>query len=147
MSASSLAAGLAIAIAAVTLSACNEVETETAVGYEPAKLEDVAGKGDDVKRVVLTPEGASRVDLRTGEVGRSGGRASVPYAALLYDEEGATFVYTQTKPLSYLRVPVKVERIENGRVLLNAGPPVGAKVVTVGTAEVYGVEQEVAGSH
>jgi hypothetical protein len=147
MSASRLAASLVTGIAAVTLSACNEVETETAVGYEPAKLEDVKGKGDDVKRVVLTREGASRAGVRTGQVGRADGRAYVPYAALLYDEEGEAFVYTQHKPLSFLRAPVDVERIENGRVVLKAGPPAGTKVVTVGTSEVYGVEQEVAGSH
>jgi hypothetical protein len=127
-------------------SGCKEVESETAAGYEPAKLSDVRGQ-EDVKLVTFTAEGARRVGLQTGEIARSGARLVAPYAALIYDEEGAPFVYTVPRPRSYLRAAVEVDRIDEGRVLLSDGPPAGTRVVTEGATEVYGAEQEIAGSH
>jgi hypothetical protein len=136
-----LAAVVSIA-AAIALGSCTEVETESATGYEPAALEPVKGS-EDLQRVTFTEEGAKRVGLETGEVSRDGKRLVAPYAALLYDPEGKTYVYTSPKPLEYLRAPVEVDRIEGDRVLLTDGPPAGTKVVTVGVTEVYGTELEV----
>jgi multidrug efflux pump subunit AcrA (membrane-fusion protein) len=127
-----------LATAALPIAGCTEVETETATGYEPSTLEPVKGN-EDLKRVTFTAEGAKRVDLQTASVRRN----VVPYAALLYDPEGKTYVYTSPKPLEYLREEVKVDRIEGDRVLLSRGPPAGTRVVTVGAAEVYGTELEV----
>jgi hypothetical protein len=135
-------AGLVLAIAALPLAGCTEVETETATGYEPSTLEPVKGN-EDLQLVTFTEEGAKRVDLQTEAVRRSGARKVVPYAALIYDPEGKTYVYTSPKPLEYLRAEVKVDRIEGDRVLVSRGPPAGTRVVTVGAAEVYGTELEV----
>ena len=131
-------AGLVVATAALPVAGCTEVETETATGYEPSTLEPVKGN-DDIQRVTFTAEGARRVDIQTAPVRRN----VVPYAALIYDPEGKTYVYTSPKPLEYLREEVKVDRIEGDRVLLSRGPPAGTRVVTVGAAEVYGTELEV----
>jgi multidrug efflux pump subunit AcrA (membrane-fusion protein) len=131
-----------LATAALPIAGCTEVETETATGYEPSTLEPVKGN-DDLQRVTFTEEGARRVDLQTAAVRRSGEHKVVPYAALLYDPEGKTYVYTSPKPLEYLREEVKVDRIEGQRVLVSRGPPAGTEVVTVGAAEVYGTELEV----
>jgi len=136
-----------VVIAALSVSACKEVEEESAAGYEPAALSPIKGKSEDYKRVTFTKEGAARTDLRTAEVRRSGGREVVPYAALIYNDEAKTFVYTSPKALSYERVPVEVDRIEGDRVLLSDGPKAGTKVVTVGATEVYGAELEIAASH
>lgn len=133
---------LVLATAALPIAGCTEVETETATGYEPSTLEPVKGN-DDLQRVTFTEEGARRVDLQTAAVRRSGKHKVVPYAALLYDPEGKTYVYTSPKPLEYLREEVKVDRIEGQRVLVSRGPPAGTEVVTVGAAEVYGTELEV----
>ena len=135
-------AGLVSIAAAIALGSCTEVETESATGYEPAALEPVKGS-EDLQKVTFTEEGARRVGLETGEVSRNGKRLVAPYAALLYDPEGKTYVYTNPKPLEYLRAPVEVDRIEGDRVLLTDGPPAGTKVVTVGVTEVYGTELEV----
>jgi multidrug efflux pump subunit AcrA (membrane-fusion protein) len=131
-------AGLALAAAALPIAGCTEVETERATGYEPSTLEPVKGN-EDLKLVRFTAEGAKRVDLQTASVRRN----VVPYAALIYDPEGKTFVYTSPKPLEYLREEVEVDRIDGDRVLLSRGPPAGTRVVTVGVAEVYGTELEV----
>lgn len=137
-----LSAGVALALAAVPLSSCKEVEESSSAGYEPSKLEAV--KGTDVKRVTLTAEGARRAGLQTAQVERVGPHTVVPYAALIYDAEGKTYVYTSPKPLSYLRAEVEVDRIDGDRVFLSRGPPSGTEVVTTGAAEVHGAELEIA---
>jgi hypothetical protein len=142
-----ICAGLA-ALASLSLSACKEVEEESAAGYAPSKLEPVKGaKEDDLMRITFTKEGAARIDLQTARVRRAGEQTVIPYAALIYNDEAKTFLYTSPKPRSYLRAPVKVDRIEGERVLLSEGPPAGTKVVTVGASEVYGTEIDMAGSH
>jgi hypothetical protein len=136
-----LCAGLLLAVA-LPLSACNEIEEESSVGYEPAKLASVKGD-DDVQRVTFTAEGARRVDLQTAPVKRSGKQKLVPYEALIYDAAGKTYVYTSPERLTFLREPVSVDRVEGNRVFLTVGPRAGTRVVTVGATEVYGTEFEV----
>jgi multidrug efflux pump subunit AcrA (membrane-fusion protein) len=136
-----------VVAAGLSLSACKEVEEESASGYEPSKLEAIEGKGEDFQRVTFTKEGAARVDLQTDTVRRSGGDKVIPYAALIYSGDVKTFVYVNPKPLTFERERVTVDRIEGDRVLLSDGPPAGTRIVTTGVAEVYGAELDIAGSH
>jgi hypothetical protein len=131
-----------VVAAALLLAGCTEVESESSTGYEPSKLEPVKGD-DDLQRVIFTAEGANRTGLRTAAVRPRGKHVSVPYAALLYDPEGKTYVYTSPRSLEYLRERVVVARVEGDRVQLSDGPAAGTEVVTVGAAEVYGTELEV----
>ena len=137
-----LAGGLVLVVVALPVSGCTEVETESATGYEPSKLEPVKGDGD-LQRVTFTAEGARRIGLRTATVRRRAKRTIVPYAALLYDPDGKTYVYTSPRSLEYVRAEVQVRRVEGDRVVLSDGPPVGTEIVTVGATEVYGTELEV----
>jgi hypothetical protein len=141
-----LAGGAAVVLAVLPLPGCTETVTETVSGYEPASLEPVAGAGD-VKRVRFTAEGAQRTGLRTASVRRRAGLIVVPYAAVLYEPEGTTFVYTSSAPLTFVREEVGVERIEGDLALLSDGPAAGTEVVTVGATQVHGTELEIAGSH
>jgi hypothetical protein len=138
-----LAAGLALLVAGLPLAGCKEAEEEESAGYEPAKIAEI--KNSDLHRVSFTAEAAERTGLKTAKVRRSGADVVVPYEALIYDAEGKTYVYTSPKPLSYLREEVKVDRITDDRLLLEKGPSAGTDVVTVGAAEVYGTELEIAG--
>jgi hypothetical protein len=140
-----LCAGLVLALTGLSLAGCKEVEEESAAGYQPAKLEEI--KNSDLHRISLTAEAAKRTGLKTAAIRHSGRDEVVPYEALIYDAEGKAYVYTSPKPLSYLREEVKIDRITGDRVLLEEGPRVGTEVVTVGAAEVYGTELEIAGSH
>jgi hypothetical protein len=137
------AAGLALVV--VGLLGCSEVDDTATGGYEPARLAAVDGSG--LKRVTFTAEGARRTGLRTATVGRSGRHLVVPYAALIYDGEGRSFVYTSPEPRTFQRAPVEVDRVESDLVLLTDGPPAGTEVVTIGATEVYGAELEIAGGH
>lgn len=138
-------AGLVLIAAGVSLSACSEATSEyeeTAGHYEPARLEPV--KGTDVTRVKFSAEGAKRVGLQTAQVRWDGRRKVIPYAAVIYGPEGNTFTYTSPEPLVYVREKVNVDYVDGDRVVLSEGPSTGTEIVTVGAAEVYGTEFEVA---
>lgn len=65
----------------------------------------------------------------------------IPYAALIYDVEGGTWVYVkEPNVLSFVRQSVTVDYILGDLAYLVEGPEVGTQVVTMGAAELYGVE-------
>jgi hypothetical protein len=70
-------------------------------------------------------------------------RKLVPHAAVLYDPKGNTWVYTNPEPLVFVRHPISVDYIDADLAVLSDGPPPGAKVVTVGVAELFGTEFEI----
>lgn len=131
-----------LAVAALAVSGCTEVESKSEEGYQPAKLTEIKGE-DELKLVTFTAEGARRVGLETAQVKRNGKGKVIPYESMLYDAEGKTHVYTSPKPLEYIREEVKVDRITGDRVYLSDGPPAGTEVVTTGVVQVYGTELEI----
>jgi hypothetical protein len=110
--------------------------------HEPAKLESI--KGTDVQRVIFDAEAAKRVGLKTAPIRQDGRKEIMPYAALIYDAEGDTYAYTAPEPLTYVRQEINIDHVAGDSVMLSDGPPTGTEVVTVGAAEVYGTEFEVA---
>lgn len=140
-------AGLVLIATGASLSACGETpgssySTETASHAEPARLEPI--KGTDVMRVVFSAGGAKRVGLQTAAVRQSGKELVIPYGAVIYDSEGGAYAYTAPKPLTFVRREIEIDHADGDGVVLSDGPPAGTEVVTVGTAEVYGTEFEVA---
>lgn len=117
---------------------------------EAAKDEAVTVvKVGEVNEMTLTPKAAERLGMKTTTVaaGPAGGRLTIPLSALLYDPDGKTFVYTSPKDLVFKRADVKVLRITAGTVVLSSGPAVGTDVVTIGAAELFGVDTGVGGGH
>ena len=104
----------------------------------PAVTEKV--KGSDVIRVKLTAEAAERLGVETVAVRRDGDRTVIPYEAVLYDPDGATWTYTSPSPSVYQRENIVVARVDGGSAVLTRGPPVGIQVVTAGATEIWGVE-------
>jgi hypothetical protein len=133
---------LAGCAAALALSGCRTVAT-TASHEHPAEVEEMPDS--DISRVTLTERAIDRIDLQTAAVTEGGTAAGrvVPYAALIYDAHGDTWVYTMPKPRTFLRSQVKVDRIEGNDVHLTEGPDVGMLVATAGVAELYGTEFKV----
>ncbi len=134
-------------ITALSVAGCGE--TETAVKkQEPASVEDVEGAA--IPRLTLTEDAVQRLQIQTEQVreveisqngSSSGGvRKVMPYSALLYDADGYTFGYSNPEALVFIRVPVVVDFVDGELVVLTDGPPAGTAVVTVGGAELYGVE-------
>lgn len=107
-------------------------------------------EGTDLKLITLSDEAAQRLGLETVEVAATtiaGASAIVPYAAVLYDVDGLTWVYTNPTGLDFVRHQITVDRIVGGDAFLTDGPPVGTKIVTVGVAELHGVDAGVGGGH
>jgi hypothetical protein len=105
---------------------------------EPATVEAIAGT--DLSRVILTSDAAKRIGVKTAPARRAAGRTVIPYDAVLYDPNGDTWTYTSPKHLVFVRRDITVDRIDGERAILSAGLPSGARVVTVGATEIWGVE-------
>jgi hypothetical protein len=130
------------AAAALLLTSCaGAVSDEYVIENDPGSVEHV--EGSDLGRVTLTGAAARRLGIQTAEVTRSRGRLVVPAEAVLVDPDGNWWVYTSPRPRQYIRHAVDIVRETDGRAVLSEGPAVGTEVVTVGVAEVYGVEFEV----
>jgi hypothetical protein len=151
-----VAAGLVAA--SMVLAGCAPPDTASAASTSNSDLKAgqlVPGNGTGANRVVLTMGTAERLGIQTtivrevvtalaGESAATPHRA-IPMAAVFYDKTGATWTYTNPDPLGYVRQPVIVARIDGDLAILQSGPPPGTAVVTVGTAELAGIEDGVAG--
>jgi len=138
--------GAAVALLALTVTACSEVEEPSGDDdYAPATV--TTADPSSAPTVKFTEEAARRVDLTMSTVAGRKGALVVEYAALIYDKQGKTWVYTAPEPLTFLRTKVAVAEIDGNRVMLSDGPPPGTKVVTQGVTQVYGAELGMAGKH
>jgi hypothetical protein len=134
------------------------------VKNDHAKMEAVGTSG--LNRITLTPKAAERLDIKTAKVveekangkrdrqtnttnnnnsnnnqKNSKARKIVPYAAVLYDVDGIAWAYTSPKEHVFIRHRIEIDSIEGDKAILREGPPVGTDVVTIGVAELYGVEK------
>jgi RND family efflux transporter MFP subunit len=64
----------------------------------------------------------------------------VPGTAILYDIHGATWVYEDLGGRAYVRRRIEVARHAGENAVISRGLSEGAKVVTAGTAELFGTE-------
>ena len=146
-------------IASLQLAACSK-KSDTSSKSAPSKVEKI--EGTPLKRVTLTTKAAERLDIKTAAaqevpaaqlrparaeiVATAGGAAAsglvkvVPYAAVLYDAKGATWVYTTPSPLTFVRHRIHIDYIEGDLAVLSDGPAAGTTVVVVGAAELFGAE-------
>ncbi len=148
-----------LSIACLHLFACSQ-QSEKPVKTEPAHVKPIAGS--ELSLVTLTEKAIQRIGVKTVEVrdaprldirtasrggdpeapqsGSGTKRTVVPYAAVLYDVHGTTWVYTSPKPRTFVRHKIDVDNIEGDVAVLEDGPPHGTKVVTVGVALLFGTE-------
>jgi hypothetical protein len=125
---------LALPLSACAPAAAPEEETK------PVTLEPVTGT--DLNRITLTEEAAKRLDVQTAEVHEADGKMAVPYASILYEANGNTWVYVNVAPLVFVRQAIVIDSINGDEAILSKGPDSGSAVVTVGAAELYGSESE-----
>ena len=143
-------------IASLQLAACSK-KADTSSKSAPAKVEKI--EGSPLKRVTLTTKAAERLGIQTAPVRetvvrqpqvveilpiRVGAEPSqrqvVPYAAVLYDAKGDTWVYTNPNPLTFVRHRIHIDYIQGDLAVLSDGPATGTAVVVVGAAELFGAE-------
>ena len=137
---------IGLGLAAFLLAACSQGGVAGIVSEDPpVKVEKNEATG--LSRLTLSAKAAERLGIATGAVSAAGAGTAIPYAALVYDKTGKTWVYTNPQGRDFIRQAIEVERIEGDFAYLTSGPPVGTAVVTVGTAELWGVDTGVGGGH
>lgn len=113
---------------------------------EPDEASEVDDDEDDALYYIAD---TSKISLTSGQrvfvnlplAGTGTLQKVIPYAALIYDTEGNNFVYVkEPNALSFLRQSVTVDFIKGNLAYLTEGPAANIEVVTVGVAELYGVE-------
>lgn len=138
-----------VVLAALVTAGCGMVSRAADTSEPPVTVKELAGS--DLKELTLSERAAERLGVETQPVADASSdgqvRLVVPYAAVLYDGSGDAWVYVATGPRTFVRSPITIAHIEADRVVLSDGPTAGAEVVTVGVAELHGVESGVGGGH
>lgn len=132
---------------------------------EPAQVGKLAASSDSkltpAKPVVAPPSAnplAATVDLfyelpnadgkltpgqrlgATVPLGATADSLTVPWAAVVFDIHGGTWVYEQTGPHKYTRRRVLVAHTQGADAVLADGPAAGVKVVTAGVQQLFAAE-------
>jgi hypothetical protein len=128
--------------------ASSEASAELPAASEPVIVEAIGET--EFSRLILSPSAIKRLDLQTALV-RSANvdgsqRIVVPYAAVLYDPDGATWVYKTSQPRTFIRHPITIDHVAGTRAVLKKGPSAGTRVATVGAQELFGAEHGVGAS-
>lgn len=126
---------LMLVLTGLLLSACGGGQIPvTGEKVAPSKLEPI--EGSELSRVILTEKAAERIGVETvpakGKV--------VPYAAVIYDIEGNTWVYTNPAPLTFVRAPITIDFIDGDQAYLSQAMDTQDPIVTMGVIEIYGAE-------
>ena len=130
--------------AAGGLAGCQTVAgAEVDAADAPASVETAADGGPAT--LTLIEDAERRLAIETAPVGGAPGALSVPYAAIVYDAEGATWTFVEREPRVYERAAVTVRSVDGEKAVLSDGPAPGTDVVTVGAAELVGVEAGISG--
>jgi hypothetical protein len=133
---------VAASIACLAVSCASTLAAELAAKSKPAQVE--ATDDAKIKRVTLTPKAAERLGIQIDEVRADpSGRRIVPYASVLYDLTGKTWVYISADPVTFFRGAVEIDTIKGDNVYLSDGPPIGTKVLAAGVPQVFGSEVKV----
>jgi hypothetical protein len=133
-----------LALTCLTLVACGG-PSEAIAKEQPSIVEAV--EGSEFNRITLTERAAERIGIESEpvreEAVEGGMKKVIPYAAIIYGLNGETWAYMRNlgeNPLTFVRVLLTVERIEGNVAILADGPELGAEIVTVGVAELYGTD-------
>ncbi len=133
---------LFVLIVGLLLTACSVQAQEPSAKMLPAIIEPIEETG--LNRITLSEKAAERLDIQTitarNEAVNGTERLVVPYGALIYDLQGATWVYVSPEPLTFNRQAITVDFIADDLVVLTEGPAIGTEVATVGVAELYGID-------
>jgi RND family efflux transporter MFP subunit len=93
---------------------------------------------------VANPEGTlragERVSVRVPLRASAQEELVVPWAAVLHDIQGGTWIYEALEDHAYTRRRVEVRDVVEGFAVLARGPEPGTSVVVVGAAELYSTE-------
>lgn len=134
---------LILVLATLLATACASASADVAAKPKPAVVEPIEGS-EGLNRVTLTEQAAARLDVQTTAVREETVNGAtlkvIPYSALIYDNNGGTWVYVSPAPLTFVRQKVTIDSIEGDTAVVADGLDVGTEVAAVGVAELYGTD-------
>jgi len=141
--------GLAAAAIAVILAGCGAARAPEEPS--PATVRPVAGS--PIPQLQLTDQAVRRLGIATQPVrmatvtvaSHRGPEKVVPYAAVIYDNDGSTWTYVNTAARTFTREHIAILVIRGNVAILGKGPAAGSPVVTVGAPELLGTEYNISG--
>jgi len=136
-------AGLCVA-AGLALTGCQTLASGTESEGDPPATVEVDPEGGPAT-LTLIEEAVGRLGIETAAVEQPAEGLTIPYAAVVYDADGGAWAFVELEPRTYQRAPITIVSITGDRTLLSAGPEPGTAVVTVGAAELVGVEAGISG--
>jgi membrane fusion protein, heavy metal efflux system len=104
---------------------------------------DAAASTADLYYALPNGDGAWRPGQRVGVTLNARAQAhslAVPWSAVLHYIQGGTWVYENTATHTFIRRPVEVRYVAGEWAVLGRAPNIGAKIVTVGAAELFSTE-------
>jgi multidrug efflux pump subunit AcrA (membrane-fusion protein) len=110
---------------------------------EAATVDAAEDGGPEV--ITLSGPAERRLGIETTTVATDPAGLVIPYAALVYASDGSTWVFVRKDPLTYQPAPVTVAGKTGDQVAITSGPPAGTEVVTVGAAELVGIQTGIDG--
>lgn len=136
-----LATASAVTLALGLVSGCGGTVSDAyVIEDDPGHVEEVAGS--DIPHVTVTEGAAERLRIDTTPVESAGGNLmSVPNTAVFVDPHGDWWVYTTPEPLVFARAAIEIADEDDTHVFYTSGPGAGTEVVTVGVAELSGIEE------
>lgn len=130
---------IVVSVAALVLAGCGSGSK-----YEKIQPYELIKGEDGINTVILTEKASERLQMESVPIVEEEINGSthlvVPYHALIYDNNGGTWVYVNPEPLTYKRAEVTVDHIEGDKVVLSNGPEVGTQVAIASVAELYGTD-------
>jgi cobalt-zinc-cadmium efflux system membrane fusion protein len=116
----------------------------SAVAINGPPTADAGTVSADLYYRVANPDGVLRPGERVSvQVPMDGGGTEgslIPWAAVLHDIQGGTWVYEALEGHAYTRRRVEVKDVVDGFAVLTRGPAPGTSIVVVGAAELYSTE-------
>jgi hypothetical protein len=105
---------------------------------------------DQPAKIIISERAEQRLGIRSVAVravpdARGKPALVVPYAAVVYDADGKSWVFSVPAERTYIRVPIRISSITGDVVRLSSGPKVGTQVVVVGAPELVGAEAGISG--
>ncbi len=96
--------------------------------YAPVKTDDGLVPGQRVFVHMIEPK--SKLTVKT-----------IPYSSVIYKDDGSSWIFVTANKNEFTRYGIEIEKILGSTVVLAEGPPAGTAIVSVGAAELMGVEQ------